>query len=276
MPARPTSTAINAFDLKKALPQLQVALESFDKGVRIYRGLSHTESKYRHKPQMQFGQRVSANTDNYYTLIVDHDPAWSDYPPRSASIICTNIMNVAGGYGTPYVVLPIGDPQMGICSAVDYWQSFARVKKIGGGGHTDLSDLNLIIRRMVHQWVHISNYKPTDYNHLTQVLDTVDEEIAAKNINWQDYLHSSTDWKMQEQAQLMLRTPSGSLLEKLQWLLNPDANNFRHAHLSAISELPGHHELWMHAGIYMINTHLLPNNWWSDSQFSLRTWIEQL
>ncbi len=275
MPDRTTSTAINALSLKKALPLVQTALTAFDRGVRIYRGLSHTESKYRHKPQMQFGQRVSANTDNYYTLIVDHDPAWSDYPPRSASIICTNRLNIAGGYGTTYVVLPEGDPLLGICSSVDYWDSFDRVKLMGGG-HTGLSDLNMIIKRMATQWAHISNYKPTDYNHLIQVLEIIDEEIAAKNINWPDYVNSSTDWKMQEQSQLMLRTPEGSLLEKLQWLLNPDANNFRHAHLSDISELPGHHELWMHAGIYMINTHLLPADWQTDEKFSLRTWISQL
>lgn len=274
MTDRTTSTAINALTLKKALPQIQTALSAFDKGTRIYRGLSHTESKYRYKAQMQFGQRVSANTENYYTLIVDHDPAWSDYPPRSASIICTNKMHVAGGYGTTYVVLPEGDPQIGVCSRADYWVSFLRVRDLNK--HADLSDLNLIIRRMAHMWAHISNYKPTDFTQVTQVLEIIDEVIAARNINWQDYVNSSTDWKIQEQAQLMLNTPEGPLLQKLQWLLNPEANGFRHAHLSELGDLPNSHELWMHAHIYMINTNLLPSDWMHDPQFSLRTWIEQL
>lgn len=275
MTERTTSTAINAATLKKALPKLQTALTAFDKGVRIYRGLNHTDSKYRYKAQMQFGSRVSANTDNYYTLIVDHDEDWADYPPRSASIICTNKSNVASGYGTTYVVLPAGDPLVGICSRVDYWVSFPRLKNVGGE-HVGLSDLNLIIKRMANQWAHISNYKPADYRHLTQVLEIIDEQIAARNINWQDYVNSSTDWKMQEQAQLMLNTPEGPLLQKLQWLLNPEANGFRHTHLSKMGDLPSNHELWMHASIYMINTHLLPSDWMFDDKFSLRTWIEQL
>jgi len=274
MTNRTTSIAINAATLKKALPHMQTALTAFNKGVRIYRGLSHTESKYRHKAQMSFGSRVSRNTENYYTLIVDHDEAWSDYPPRSASIICTNKTNVASGYGTTYVVLPEGDPLIGICSSLDYWDSFPRVKDLGGD-HTGLSDLNLIIRRMAKEYAHLPNFSPTDYNHLTQVLEIIDEEIAARDVNWADHLNSQ-DWKMHEQAQLMLRTPTGSLLERLQWLLKPEPNGFHRVHLSEMAKLPGTHELWMHAGIYMINTHLLPEGWDSDSTFDLQAWIQAL
>jgi hypothetical protein len=274
MMERTTSTAISAATLKQALPQIQTALSTFDRKVRLYRGLSHTESAFRYKAQMQSGQRVSANTENYYTLIVDHDNAWSDYPPRSASIITTNKLHEAGGYGTTYVVLPEGDPQIGICSKADYWVSFPRVRDLNK--HSDLSDLNNVIRRMAHMWANTSNYKPTDYRHLTQVLEIIDEEIAARNVRWKDYLYSDTDWKMQEQAQLMLNTPEGPLLEKLQWLLNPEANGFSHSHLSEMRQMADSHELWMHAPIYMIRTDLLPSDWMHDPQFRLRTWIEQL
>jgi hypothetical protein len=274
MTERTTSTAINTLTLKQALPKLQTALEAFDRKVRLYRGLSHTESSFRYKPQMQFGQRVSANTENYYTLIVDHDEAWSAYPPRSASIISSSQLHTAGGYGTSYVVLPEGDPQIGICSRSDYWVSFPRVQALNK--HSDLSDLNMIIRRMAHMWAHTSNYKPADYRHLTQVLEIIDEEITARNINWRDYVHSDTDYKMQEQAQFMLSTPEGSLLEKLQWLLNPEANGFSHAHLSEMQPLTDSHEVWMHAPVYMIRTDVLPSDWLHDNKFSLKAWIEQL
>jgi len=146
--------------LKHMLPQLQTAIQAFDRGARIYRGLAYSDAPYLHKPQMQFGQRTSANTENYYTLVVDHDPAWSDYPPRSSSIIASTRLHVARGYGTPYVVLPEHDPQIGICSRSDYWVSFPRVTTLTG--HTDLSDLNTIIRI----W-HASMQPQPDLCHLT-------------------------------------------------------------------------------------------------------------
>lgn len=274
MTERTTSTTIDAVALKKALPKLQTALTAFNKGVRIYRGLTHTDSKFRYKAQMPFGSRVSRNTDNYYTLIVDHDPDWSNYPPRSASVICTTQRGVSMGYGTPYVVLPEGDPLIGICSSSDYWDSYQRVHDMSNG-YGSLSDLNFTIRMMAKQLVHIDKFQPTDYNHLVQVLEIIDEEILAHPVKWSDHVDSA-DWKMREQAKLLTKTPEGSLLDKIQWLLKPEPNGFAHAHLSEMSQLPDSRELWMHASIYMINTYLLPEGWESDTTFDLKAWIEQL
>jgi hypothetical protein len=272
MTERTTSTTITERQLKQALPKLQTALDAFQRGVRIYRGLSHSDSKYRHKAQMQFGQRVSANTDNYYTLVVDHDPAWSDYPPRSSSIIASSKLHVAGGYGTPYVVLCEGDPQIGICSEADYWVSFPRVRAIQG--HTDLSDLNMIIRDLAHKYAAIPRLVAPDFRYLTQILEIIDEQLAAEGIDWQSHVNSS-DWRIQQAAQFMTKTPDGTILERLQWLLNPDANGFSHAHLSEMSPLTDNRELWMHASIYMIRVDQLPPDW-QDPQFDLKSWIAQL
>lgn len=222
---------------------------------------------------MQFGQRTSANTDNYYTLLVDHDPAWSDYPPRSSSIIASSKLRVAQGYGTPYVVLPEHDPQIGICSEADYWVSFPRVRAISG--HTDMSDLNQIIRNMVHTYAHTPNFRPKDYAHLINMLDIVDEELSAKEINWQAHVKSDRDWRMHEMAKFMTKTPDGTLLERLQWLLDPEANGFSHAHMSEMQPMTDSHEVWMHASIYMIRVDQLPPDW-QDPQFDLKSWIEQL
>lgn len=267
------STDIPVTALKEALPRLQTALDAFNKGVKIYRGISHSDSAFRFKPQMQFGQRTSANTENYYTLIVDHDPAWSDYPPRSSSIIASSKLHVAQGYGTAYVVLPEHDPQIGICSEADYWVSFPRVSALSG--HTDLSELNTIIRRMAVKYAHIDRFVPKDYTYLTQVLEIIDEQMAAEATDWKSHLNSS-DWKMEEIARFMTKTPEGPLLERLQWLLDPEASGFKHSHLSELAPFISNKELWMHASIYMICVDQLPSDWSRDTQFDLKTWIEQL
>ncbi len=272
MTARTTSSPITLDTLKQAVPKIRTALDAFDRGVRIYRGLSHADGDFRYKPQMQFGSRVSANTENYYTLIVDHDPAWSDYPPRSASIIASSKLHVARGYGMTYVVLPEGDPQIGICNTADYWISFPRVGAISG--HMDLSELNGIIRNMADKYAQIARLVPKDYTYLTQVLEIIDEQMAAEATDWRSYLNSR-DWKMQEIAQFMTKTPEGTLLERLQWLLNPEANHFEQGHLSDLSVFTSNHEVWMHAGTYLINTQALPDDWDRDASFKLSTWIDQ-
>lgn len=267
------SQHISQAELKQALPGLQTSLQAFTRGTRIYRGLSHSDSAFRFKPQMQFGQRTSANTENYYTLLVDHDPAWSDYPPRSSSIIASSKLHVAQGYGTPYVVLPVHDPQIGICTMADYWISFPRVRAISG--HTDMSDLNQIIRNMVHTYAHTPNFRPKDYAHLINMLDIVDEELSAHSINWKVMLVDANDWRMEEIARFMTKTPDGTILERLQWLLDPEANGFSHAHMSEMGPMTDSHEVWMHASIYMIRVDQLPPDW-EEPQFDLKSWIEQL
>lgn len=266
------SQPIPLTQLKHMLPQLQTALQAFDRGTRIFRGLSYSDAPYLHKPQMQFGQRTSANTENYYTLVVDHDDAWSDYPPRSSSIIASNRLHVARGYGMTYVVLPEHDPQIGICSKADYWISFPRVTALTG--HADLSELNTLIRRMAHTYAATNRFVPPDYRYFTQVLEIIDEQLAAQNTDWSQLLDSS-DWKQQEVAQFMSRTPNLPILERLQWLLNPDANGFSHAHLSVLQPLEDSHEIWMHAPIYMIAVDQLPPDWLDNRKFNLEEWILQ-
>lgn len=95
-------------DLAQALPKLQTAVNQFNQGHRIYRGLANSHHAVLFKPQMPKGTRESANNHNYYTLFMDNTPQWANYPPRSASVIATTDGSTAEGYGTSYIVLPEG------------------------------------------------------------------------------------------------------------------------------------------------------------------------
>lgn len=90
--------------------RLSVALDSLDQGVHIFRGVGGTFSSVRFKPQMHAGYRKSANTYNYYTLLIDNDPAWSAYPPRSASVIASTNHDYARNYGSCICCCPKAIP----------------------------------------------------------------------------------------------------------------------------------------------------------------------
>lgn len=88
----------------------------------IYRGMKDTGA-YVLGTGNEISRR-SANTENYYTLIVDTDPAWSNYPKRSKSFICSTSLNRSLGYGSLYVVIPLEHQSIGVCSEIDFWESF--------------------------------------------------------------------------------------------------------------------------------------------------------
>lgn len=69
--------------------------------------------------------RKSANTFNYYTLIMNNDPAWSKFPKRK--LICSTDKDTAESYATEgdaFLVLPPDNSKVGICPDSDIWTSF--------------------------------------------------------------------------------------------------------------------------------------------------------
>ncbi len=69
--------------------------------------------------------RISRNTSNYYTWIIDNSPRWKQFPKRSNSLICTGDYWKARNYGRTYMVMPIDGAKFGVCPDSDIWSSFA-------------------------------------------------------------------------------------------------------------------------------------------------------
>ena len=61
------------------------AWKSFQKGKYLYRGASGSTTGAVYYTGRS--GRVSANSLNYYTLLIDNDPRWKPYPKRSESFI---------------------------------------------------------------------------------------------------------------------------------------------------------------------------------------------
>src|SRR5882762_7031765 len=105
----------------------------------IYRGLNGHEENILYVDPTNYTRR-SANTDNYYTLLMDNLPSWSKFPKRSKSLICTTDSDNADTYGqvkgSVYVVLPLGNPIIACCDGEDLWDSFHYVQS-----EMDISDM---------------------------------------------------------------------------------------------------------------------------------------
>jgi hypothetical protein len=106
---------------KKHKPKLKTAINAYLNGKIIYRGVPNKSSMLLVDPTKV--ERKAANTFNYMNLLQSNLPSWSAYPPRNRSLICTTNYKHARHYGDYFVVLPFGDPVIGICPSGDWFDT---------------------------------------------------------------------------------------------------------------------------------------------------------
>jgi len=71
-------------------------------------------------------ERVSRNTSNYYTMIMDNNPECSAFPKRSRSLICTMDAQRAASHahgGQPVILIPTNGVRIGIVNRPDIWDT---------------------------------------------------------------------------------------------------------------------------------------------------------
>lgn len=87
----------------------------------IYRGMDAPDMGY---IDTNLFNRTSANTRNYYTIWMDNNPEWKDYPKRSKALICSTNEGTAGGFGTVQLIIPADSNKIGRCDENDLWGAF--------------------------------------------------------------------------------------------------------------------------------------------------------
>jgi hypothetical protein len=271
-PAIPTeeiNTAATWSQLESALPKLQPALDAYHRNTRLYRGVSQSDHlRYNH--QMTFGQRRSKNTDNYYTLIIDHDHGWATFPPRSSSVIASTEIATAGGYGTTYVLLPEGDPTIGVCSDNDLWNSFGELRHLDQ--YMDLSDLNRVLKTAFSQLLDINRFDPVDHNDLVHKLSLLDQWIED-NPQLVDQLQTGWRGQLKPIYEMIKIMPHMPMLARLRDLLDPWANGFWSDPLSDLNLPSTDKEVWFTAPTWMIRRNVIPQAV-VDNQVDLADWIK--
>ena len=102
------------------------SINNFKNGRLIYRGVDKEFDKRLYKPSV--GGRISANTSNFVTLLVDNLDSWKQYPKRSKSLICSTDWSISEIYGPVFIVLPKNGSKIGVCVEDDFWYSFKSIK----------------------------------------------------------------------------------------------------------------------------------------------------
>jgi hypothetical protein len=108
-------------------------LKDMKKASSIYRtiGLSDNLSDYYFIQPSQY-ERESANTANFYTLLIDNSKYWAKYPKRSKSIICLVEKRDTNFLKDEYRIYPKLNARIGVCPDSDFWYSFkVGLEKIG-------------------------------------------------------------------------------------------------------------------------------------------------
>ncbi len=70
-------------------------------------------------------ERVSSNTSNHYTVLLDNAPYNKKIglPPRSKSLIASTDSGYAGGYGSVYAIVPFDGVKIGCVNNEDMWDT---------------------------------------------------------------------------------------------------------------------------------------------------------
>jgi hypothetical protein len=205
--------------------------------INIYRGINTV-----HVNKLIYGdsrtiERVSANTENYYTLIIDNFlPEWNRYPKRSKSFICTSDLDDASCYGTVYQVYPLNNPLVGVCPTSDFWNAFE----------------NLNLGSFSYYFKSFASY--CDMIPIDNI-QTVSKIIDALNKNWHVLLKSEDFVEhICDNFSISFETLSKftSFSQALSHALNPGKNFFGLYKLSVLPTLTDSHELWFSGPAYFV------------------------
>jgi hypothetical protein len=240
-----------------------VAYDQFKKGVRIMRGYprgARWEPYFYVNPQRK--NRSSANTHNYYTLIIDNDPSWKAFPPRSKSLISTVSEHTASTYGNPYYVFPVGDPIVGLCPEPDFWFSFTEtMNRMFKERRATPNDMNYVMHSLARiEGVELSQ---TSYEELVGGMEELSHRIQmSRDGSYNDLMISHAPRGVVERMISYVKNShkDNPLLHIYQALLNPHANNFESKKLSQLTEADMESgEVWLSAPSILVTVKTIGN-----------------
>ena len=180
--------------------------------------------------------RMSANTYNYYTLIINNAHAWKEFPKRE--IICTTNENSAWGFGDVYRVFPQNGAKIGICPRTDIWLS-----DFDSGAHI-LDNLFRVFK--------VKSLGPDrDYRQFVKACSVVDENkkvILRNDRDGRPYFASIDREKLKQYV-----NGNVDLIDYIQQeFFNPGRGGFRAEDIRLFSTDNRDHEVWTDAPCLLI------------------------
>jgi hypothetical protein len=170
----------------------------------IYRGLNNKNNKYLFIQPSKF-ERKSANTLNFYTILIDNSKYWKEYPKRSKSICCTNNKShVKYYFDNIYRVYPKIGARIGVCPAYDIFYSFEKgLKILSNILHKKISDLSEF-----EDFLYLETHVYGNYSYKKMI-----NNIDKYNLN-------------DKQKLILLKYNCKTLYEFIDYCLSPELNGF--------------------------------------------------
>lgn len=209
--------------------------------------------------------RPSANTTNYYNLLLSNIPSWKEYPPRNRSLIATGDVKYAesfsnGTTGNIFRVFPIDNSVMGICPQFDIWNSFKHASELLGQYNTlDGVELNEIIYSFILHCLNLKSGKfDGNFEELRSYLIQVDKKLLSMNPQQIEDLIIDVQEQAHPQAgKSIVRLIRGTVKEKssiifFDKIFDPDDNGFRVERISTGLHF-GNNEVWTNGECLLVH-----------------------
>jgi len=245
------SNAISPQEAAKTMGiRCQDILRCYNNGPeRIYRGIEISrDTNYVFVEPSKF-TRKSANTSNYYTLLMDNLECWEDYPKRSKSIICSTAYGSAKTYGRgePFLVVPYNSYNIGVCNDSDIWNSFPMAIK--STNNWDMSTFNTSLADVLFDvsWA-LTTHSPDGRT------DASWEKLKSHLEQANNFLQKNGKDSFTAQCKIFLQhfnPKKETLIEFLGRIMDPKKNKFKL--ISVGDKLPkDRKEVWTDAPSFLI------------------------
>lgn len=219
----------------------------------IFRSVSGFKSKYGIVRPQNY-KRKSANTNNYYTLLIDNSRKWSNYPQRSKSIICWAV-NDQDDAPLPlhslYYVIPEEGSKIGVVPQSDIWQArfpFGTLRSI-------IMRINNIASYAFGR--NIDNLPDDNIQEFKESIDKVDSTIKKEKGGYKKAL-DKTNTRLSSLGKSLIKefleSKRDRLFEFLYDILDPQKSGFKLKNYSEQFSVSGPaNEVWISNTCLLIN-----------------------
>ena len=243
---------------------MSVAINQALNGVKIWRGSRSGITTPYIRDSGKFN-RSAANTANYVNTLVSNLPNWTNYPPRENSTIASFDKGRARQYAVdytnvrterePFLVLPFGNPIIGICPSSDFFTGFRSSSKVG------VPEINTYIESINFNYGKLLGKSGKDLFLNSNSGKELIKQLASMDMTRLSNEKKETLFKLVTGTYYSKDIPDifkklityPNVLSFIQDLLDPIANEFQAVKLSDITpDMLNYNEVWMSSKVMFI------------------------